>query len=59
MSVVKCDICRSYYHEVDDHPCPGLRTVDWVRFTRSLREWMVSDPHARFEIFYARRRRDG
>jgi hypothetical protein len=55
VSVLKCEICRSYYHAVDDHACPGLRTVDWVRFIRSMREWMASDPHARFEVYYARR----
>jgi hypothetical protein len=56
VSLVKCEVCRSYYHDVDDHACPGLRSVDWVRFVRSLREWMSSDPYARFEVFYARRR---
>jgi sugar phosphate isomerase/epimerase len=56
VSLVKCEVCRSYYHDVDDHPCPGLRSVDWVRFMRALREWMTSDPYARFEVFYARRR---
>ena len=55
MSVVQCDVCRSYYDDVDDHSCPGLRSVDWVRFVRSLRKWMESDPYARFEVFYARR----
>ena len=57
VSVVKCEVCRSYHHDVDEHRCPGLRSVDWVRFVRSLREWMSSDPRARFEIFYAQRRR--
>jgi hypothetical protein len=59
MSVLKCEVCRSYYDDVDDHRCPGLRSVEWVRFVRSLREWMASDPYARFEVFYARRRDAG
>jgi hypothetical protein len=41
---------------VDDHSCPGLRSVDWALFVRALREWMASDPYAQFEVFYARRR---
>jgi len=56
MSILKCEVCRSYYDHVDEHRCPGLRTVDWARFVGSLREWMASDPHARFEVFHARRR---
>ena len=56
MSLVKCEVCRSYYHDADAHPCPGLRSVDWVRFVRSLREWMSSDPYARFEAYYSQRR---
>ena len=56
MGVVKCEICRSYYDDVGAHACPGLRSVDWARFVKSLRRWMETDPHARFEVFYARRR---
>jgi sugar phosphate isomerase/epimerase len=56
MTVLKCEVCRSYYHDVDDHSCPGLRSVDWALFVRALREWMASDPYAQFEVFYARRR---
>jgi hypothetical protein len=55
MSVVQCEVCHSYYDDVDDHRCPGLRIVDWARFVGSLRKWMESDSHARFEVFYARR----
>jgi sugar phosphate isomerase/epimerase len=55
-SLLKCDVCRSYYDDVDGHRCPGLRSVDWARFMHSLREWMASDPYAQFEVFYARRR---
>jgi hypothetical protein len=59
MSVLKCEVCRSYYDSVQEHRCPGLRSVEWARFVRSLREWMASDPYARFEVFYARRRDAG
>jgi hypothetical protein len=59
VTLIQCEVCRSYYHDVDAHTCPGLRSVDWARFVRSLREWMASDPYARFEIFYARRRDAG
>ena len=55
MSILKCEVCRSYYDHAGEHRCPGLRSVDWARFAGSLREWMASDPHARFEVFYARR----
>ncbi|KWX02154.1 hypothetical protein C3Y87_01275 [Carbonactinospora thermoautotrophica] len=54
MSIRKCTICRSYYDDGRGHPCPGLRTVDWVRFLRSLRDWMANDNNARFEAYYAR-----
>jgi sugar phosphate isomerase/epimerase len=54
VSLRKCEVCRSYYDDVDAHRCPGLRSADWVRFVRALREWMDSDPYARFEVFYAR-----
>jgi hypothetical protein len=47
------------YHDADGHRCSGLRSVDWARFMHSLREWMASDPHAQFEILYARRREAG
>jgi hypothetical protein len=58
MSVVKCDVCRSYYHHPEPgHTCPGLRSVDWVRFSRSLRHWMSTDSVALFEAYYARRSR--
>jgi hypothetical protein len=56
VSVVKCEVCSGYYQDGEDHPCPGLRSTDWARFVRAMREWMTSDPHARFEVFYARRR---
>jgi hypothetical protein len=57
MSVVKCEVCRGYYQAVQGHPCPGLRTADWLRFVGALREWMTSDPYARFEVYYAERSR--
>ena len=59
MSLLKCEVCRSYYHNVEEHRCPGLRSAEWARFVRALREWMASDPYARFEVFYARRRDAG
>ena len=49
MTVLKREVCRSYYHDVDDHSFPGLRSVDWALFVRALREWMASDPYAQFE----------
>jgi hypothetical protein len=60
MSFVRCEICRSYYDPTDedsDHRCHGLRSVDWVRFLHSLRKWMDTDKHARFEVYYARYRK--
>lgn len=60
MSVVKCDICRAYYDDDgEDHSCPGLRTIYWLEFQRSLRHWMASDVRARFELYYAERSRQG
>jgi hypothetical protein len=56
MSMVKCELCRTWYLDGNEHACPGLRSVDWARFMRSMRDWMHTDPHARFEVFYARRR---
>ena len=56
MSLVKCEVCRNYYQEEQSHSCPGLRSVDWVRFVRSLRDWASTDKNALFEVYYAQRR---
>lgn len=61
MTVVRCEICRNYYDPTEEkagHDCHGLRSVDWVRFLHSLRNWMDTDKHARFEAYYAHHRKD-
>lgn len=56
MNVAKCEVCRGYYRG-HAHRCDGLPSVDWVRFSRSLRHWMSTDKRALFEAYYVRHRR--
>ncbi|HLT10100.1 MAG TPA: hypothetical protein VK028_04750 [Micromonosporaceae bacterium] len=55
MTVYKCEVCRAYRRDGEPHACPGLRTVDWLRFVGSLRDWTTTDNAGRFESYYARR----
>lgn len=55
MSVYRCEVCRAYRRDGERHACPGLRTVDWLRFISALRHWMDTDNRAQFEVYYVRR----